>query len=473
MSGDHRPRLSTTVRLAAIGGASDRLRVALTAFGSAVAAVLLLSAVNVLLIGRSGIDRYQSALLSESGLHPGVVATLLVLTVPLVAFVGQCVRIGAPTRNRRLAMLRMGGATSRDVRRVVTAETVIAATFGAVLGSLLFIGVRAQLPTEPDQGGALPWPTDVWIPIPAFLAVVVALAAASGFAANLALGRTIIDPMGVSRRQPPRAPAVFPFLLLVGGALAMAFFTIVSKAVPSGSRTDGTLLALAFVFFVCCASGLTLGAATLSQRLGGLVRDRCNSPALLVAGSRLVSTPFRASRSLGSVLIAVLIGSIIQQLRTAFLLATDPDDTFYASTFDLLDLALGVAIVFASAGLLVGAAEGIAERRRLLASLVALGTLRLALAKSVLAETLIPLAPGVLVAAVTGTLIARGFTGESVEAYDEITGNSSDNIVNVPVPWTELAWLTGGSIVAAGLVTALSLVLLPSTTSTRELRAAA
>ena len=81
------------------------------------------------------------------GLHTGVIVTFVLLCIPLLVFVGQCSRIGAPARDRRLAALRMAGATPSDVTRVAAAESGLAAAIGAVGGLVIYLVGRELLHT--------------------------------------------------------------------------------------------------------------------------------------------------------------------------------------------------------------------------------------------------------------------------------------------------------------------------------------
>jgi len=94
-----------------------------------------------------------------------------------------------------------------------------------------------------------------------------------------------------------------------------------------------------------------------------------------------------------------------------------------------------------------------------------------------IAETLIPLVPGMVIALLAGTLAARGFTGSRVTPYPEIVGTDNVSLtsvpVPVPVPWVELGALAFGAIAATVIVTAIGLLFLRSSTDPTELRAAA
>jgi len=96
------------------------------------------------------------------------------------------------------------------------------------------------------------------------------------------------------------------------------------------------------------------------------------------------------------------------------------------------------------------------------------------LARAALAETLLPLIPGVILAAATGILAARGVLGTRIES---MMGTSIEDqrlvVEHVPVPWTELGVLVGGSLALTFVTTAIALLFLRAATDPSELRAAA
>jgi hypothetical protein len=103
----------------------------------------------------------------------------------------------------------------------------------------------------------------------------------------------------------------------------------------------------------------------------------------------------------------------IERLRTAAaaglgplvhvnaLQSTSQDDQFVAVRRGILVGAIAV-LVLIGASMLVGALEGLHERRRLLASLVAVGTPPRVLRRSILLQTAVPVALGLAVAVVVG-----------------------------------------------------------------------
>lgn len=489
-----RLRWPTAVWIAAKGGRADIVRIALTAVGSAIGTLALLGAAAVISIGPDD-GPYTSQVLQEEGLHQGVVMALVLLCVPVLVFVGQCTRVGAPARDRRLAAIRLAGGTPRDVTRIACGEAAVAAGLGALCGLAVYLAGRILLGatvvgtytriTEIGDGGqirervtgpVLRLPTDVLPPLWVVAALVVAVPLGAVVFTRLALRRVTISPFGVIRHRRPRPPRLLPAVLFLVGVVSLATFATVARVLDLDldfGGSAGPLLVLALVLLI--AAGLVLGSAALAASIGSRVAARARRPTLLIAGRRLAADPFAASRAFGALLLTVLIGAGAQGLRAYTLASTDHADTFYADTFDLVNLVLVVAVVVATLGLLVVAAEGVVARRRSLAALTAAGTPIGVLRRAVLAEALLPLAPAAVLAAIAGVLAARGLFGTTYTRYDYTSSGQllDERILQVPVPWTEVGVLVVGTLAVTLLVTSVSLLFLRRSTDPSELRAAA
>lgn len=492
------PRPATSLRLAATGGRADLMRIVLTALGGAATTVGLLLAMSVAAIG-SGDGPYTADVLNQPGLRPGVIVVLLLLCVPVLFFVGQCTRVGAPQRDRRLAALRMAGATPADVRRIAAMETGLAGVIGAVLGATTFFAGRALLGSpqvreveiSTDEIGsdgqvtrmvetlstaAHTLPTDVTLPAWSIVLALLAVPLAATAASVVALRQVTISPFGVIHHRVTRPPTLLPIVLLLAGAGGLAIWETVATTLRLDLQDGlGLYAGVALVLFVLAAVGLIFGSASVAFLIGTWLAPRVRHPSLLIAARRMIDAPFTASRASSAVLLAVLLGAAVQGTRATFLLLTDPSDGFYADTFRLLDTALLVAIGVAVAGLLVITAEGIVARRRTLASLTAAGTPRRVLAAATLIEVFLPLVPTVVLATAAGVLAARGFFGTTVQppGSGRVPGRDVTAAVGVPVPWVQLSVLAGGTLAAVVLVTTLALIFLRRSTSVTELRTAA
>jgi hypothetical protein len=485
-----RPRWSTVLWLALSGGRSDRTRIGLTAAGAALATLSLSAAATVAAIG-PGDGPYTSDLLNQSGLHVGVVTALVLLCLPVLGFAGQCSRVGAPSRDRRLAAFRLQGATPADVVRIAAVETGWSAGLGVLLGLALYAAARFALSAPVTAtyeavtgvgndrtyqvltGQALRFPTDVTPPWAALVVVALAVPLLSAGFAALTLRRVVISPFGVTRRGVVRPPALGPALLFLGGTAGLAGFSGVVSWLGEPALRPSVLVLLLILVTLVTTAGLLLGTTAFAALVGRLVSVRTGRPAVLLAARRLVSAPSQTSRTNATLLLVVLLAAFTQGYRERILTETaNYGTTFYADTLDLVNLAFVVGAVVAAAGLVVGSVDGILTRRQVLAGMSAVGVPRSTLARSVVAENLVALGPAVVLAAAAGILAARGVLGTrgSVSEYGQ-DGNSWQVVVDIGVPWAELGILVAGVLAMALLASLISLPLLRASVRPSELRA--
>jgi energy-coupling factor transporter ATP-binding protein EcfA2 len=144
---------------------------------------------------------------------------------------------------------------------------------------------------------------------------------------------------------------------------------------------------------------------------------------------------------------------------------------------------LGVVTAVAAAGLLVALAENIVARRRTYAALTATGVPRRTLSVALLLQTVTPLVPALLLAVAAGDamirLIATSFTVGG--QYERCVATGADGcvaprvfappvVLPVPIPWTGLALLGGGALLATLVAVGAGLLVLRSSTDLEELR---
>lgn len=440
---------------------SEWWRLALTALGAALGTGFALAAAVVAVIGTryaDGTPRYTNDLLNLAGLRPGVVAVLLLLLVPVIAFLGQCTRIGALRREHRLAALRLSGAAPRQVRRIAALEAGAAGVLGAVAGLVGFLALRAVLAAVQDDRRTPTWPTDVPVPwLPAAL-VVLAVPVLATLEARFALRRSARDPLGVvAKRRPPRGGAIRwllgPVALLAGTALMLAGTRVALNRAPAAVVVPA--------FLVLYVYGLLHSSAGLAL-LTGRLAARSGRPVLLIAGERLRNDPWAAARAHSVLMLAALVGAgwVAMRRVTVDGLRADPgysadDLAFYVGGWNLAGLAVLIGSAVTVSGVAVGVVESLMSRRRTLAALAAAGTPRKVLWRATLLETALPLVPALLLGAGCGLALVL-----PVVLHD---GRRA-------LPLLEPALLTGGLLAAALLATAACLPLLRRTVHPAQLR---
>jgi hypothetical protein len=406
-------------------------RVALTATGAALATGFALAAVALAALRGSYRVPLAAGLLNEPGTRSGVIVGLLLLLVPVLGFLGQCARIGAVHRDRRLAGLRLAGATPWQVRRIAALETGLACLLGSAAATVLAVLVAVAVPVLGAVAGAL------------------------------ALRRVVASPLGWVRRVGPRGGRG-PGLLFLAGVLLVAVLALLTVAttspVASNRSNGGVPLQLMGVVLAVGAGAVWLSGAT-AKATGRILAPRARSAATLIAAERLRDDPWSAARTHAAVLLVTAVATGFMGVRQVLsdVVHASPNlyvsASYYTTGLDLTGAAVGVAFAITLSGLAVGTAESLATRRRGLAAQAAAGVPHTVLGRALLLETALPLAPAVLLAGLGGTAIGAWYA----------------LLLNRPVPWA-IALVPVAVYAACLLAAATSLPLLRRSVRPGELR---
>jgi hypothetical protein len=506
--------VATVLRLALAGTRTDTLRVVLTGLSAALATVLLLVAATVAQIqgdpgAAGGTDRYANVHLVDTGMRLGAVLGLVLLSVPVLALAAQCARLGTRARDRRLAAVRLAGATPRQSVLVAVADSGLSALVGAVAGLAVFLLLRVVL-HRPHPTGQLPWPTDVPLAVPAGCAVVAGIPLATAAFTALLFRRVIVTPLGVVRRTRFRPPTVWPGLIITTG------FVVVAAVEPLAQwiiRTGGSqdLVPARYIWAAVLAVavlGLVTGTGWTSHTAGRLLHRFGRRPARLIAAQQLRADPWHASRTNAALLAAVVAAACLLAVRSDLYahfaavaearrlsgpdhgasLGADPE--WYEGVLRTVAGATAFAVVVATVGVLVAVAEGIASRRHTYAAMVAAGVPRRTLVEALAWRTLAPMLPASVLACTLGVSLTRIVLGSTAAAGGGTSGVCTgtaeqcadhqsaywtwvtDPLVtrDVPVPLDELAGLTVAVAVVLSAVVGVGALVLRSSTDVEELR---
>lgn len=370
-------RLGTELRLVGsflrTGGGP---RAVLVAGCTALVSGLVLVALTVVLFSRGSREREQlSNLVIEDGVRGGYVFALLLICVAPLVLLRQVVRLGTAAREQRLAALRLAGATPGEVRRIGAVEVGLPALAGGLLGYLVFGFLRVVF-----GGGASGAESEVarqlrLVPTtvhPAWWQVLL-IALGVGLVGVLA-GATasrglLISPLGVSRRAPRSAPRPWGALLLV---LAVVLF---QESLNSASGNDDLYAA---AFLAALVLGLIALAPWVAYRIGRAVAARASSVALLIAARRLATDARPAGRAAAAVgAIAMLAGGggvLLSELPSSYDGGDFGDvEPFYTVPIAVAGVVLLAALLLVVFSMAVHGVESLIDRKRSVASLVALG----------------------------------------------------------------------------------------------------
>lgn len=234
---------------------------------------------------------------------------VVVLLVPSLVLVASASRLTAARRERRLAALRLAGATPAQVTAMVAAETGIAAVAGAVVGMVVSPVLHAAATWVSWGGGTwlahdfvLPWYVTLLVAL--VVPVLVVGAAVAG------LRRVVNTPLMATGGH-TRKPLSAVRLAAVPVAAGLFFWTLMSSS--TNNSMVPMLVALGFLMW-----SPTLVGPWVTSALGGVFTKVWRKPALLLAGRRLRDDPKSAYRASAGVVLAVFAGSMALTLMPSF-----------------------------------------------------------------------------------------------------------------------------------------------------------
>ncbi|MEV4243157.1 FtsX-like permease family protein [Streptosporangium canum] len=407
--------------LARGGSRRERVRGRLMAAGAALAIFLLCVAVNLLafrfgtrreyhpmgiLVEEIPLDYLGALSKQEARLLTALGLALLV--VPVMAFVHQVSRLATATRERRLAALRLAGATPREVRLLGACESGRQTLLGGLFGIALYLAVNRVLSWS--LKGAVPL-----IP-PAQTLAILAAVMLGGMLSGLMAGRHVVtSPLGVVRRTRPTGPRALDLILVAVGAGMLTAGLISKGRFPGGpyaavlSMTAGMVLVL---------FGLVLGATWLIRAVARRVCHRTETAETLLAARLIEADPRGWARALSVVGLTVFFGSAVGAQQGGVLLRGGPA-TLPIAPYLLVYLALLVALITSAAALVVHQAEELLDHRRSFAALAASGAPAPALGRVLTRQTLIAALPVCVVAAVAGVAVVVSMLADSYRQVPE------------------------------------------------------
>jgi putative ABC transport system permease protein len=385
-----------------------------------------------------------------------VVALLSVLLTAVAMYVAAIVTANTFStiiagRTRRIALMRLVGATARSQRAEVGRQGLIVGVIGAVLGLLVGVGLSA---VGVQVGAALldnvPDDFSLAQPLLVLPAVGVALTtwAAAWAGSRRVLSVTPLQAIGGSVERTHDEVSGRPsrhvgaWVLLISGAVLLAGGVVIGLITPLG-------VVVAFFGGILSFTGLALGSVLFMPPVLRLVGRMFGSSATArLAAENALRYPERSSRmAIGVVMGVTLVTMFAVALESAKRLMMSqvtgevPDEFF--APFDafagIMMVLVAVSAVIAAVGLVNLLTIGVVQRRRELGLLRSIGLSNGQVRRMVLLEathiTVAATLTGLVLGIAYGWIAAQSLLG-SVPVLPEFT---PAGLIAPQVPWVPVA----------------------------------
>lgn len=271
------------------------------------------------------------------------VLALALLIIPLLSLGSSAARLGTGGRAKRLASLRLIGLTAGQINVMTLVETMIQGLVGFAIGLIVYLvslGGWSQVTftTLNIRAGEmmLPW----W----GFLIAIGLITLITLGSTLVGLRRVAISPLGVARRETPKALKYWRVIGIV---------VVLPALVVSMRATKGNIVISSLFFMMLFLTISIAGPLFIQMATRPLVHTA--SPAKLLGVRRVLDDPRAAWRNVSAISLMALIASIVVFGISITLSGNAPDPTIGNLRLILIsDITKGVTIALAFA-LILGA----------------------------------------------------------------------------------------------------------------------
>ncbi|WP_144794902.1 ABC transporter permease [Microbacterium paludicola] len=426
--------------------------------GASILVAVLSSAFGVVLVEATayiGRMLQSDPYIGDSETLAVVVAILSVLLIGVALYVAAIVTANTfativAGRTRRIALMRLIGATARSQRSEVAGHGFVVGAIGAVIGLVGGLLVSAAgIAVAERLIGVVP---DVTLVQPGILAPVVGVAlttwAAAWSGSRRVLTVTPLQAIGGSVERSHEDAAARParhvgaLLLIILGTALLGFGVLVGLVTPLG-------VIIAFVGGLLSFTGISLAAVRVMPPLLRLVGSLFGRSATArLAAENALRYPERSSRmAIGVVMGVTLVTMFAVALESVKVLLTkaaggevDQDFALVMDSFAAVMMVLvGISAVIAAVGLVNLLTIGVVQRRRELGLLRAVGLSNRQVRRMILLEalhiTVTATATGLVLGILYGWIAAQSLLG-SVRMppyFEETAGLVAPAVPLVPI----------------------------------------
>ena len=219
------------------------------------------------------IDADLDGLLTLSYVFLALFASLLVVPT-LLALLTQAARANLGGREEQLAILRLIGATSGQVRGMMILDALRQALVGLGIGTVLYlVSVPAWSLLTFQEKRIGTWEMFTWWIVPVAWLVVLVLAAASVW---LALRRVAVTPLGVTKKIPPKGQSAITLVISLVAAFALYRYLSTVTIAPGANATDFILLLVVVAGVLMVNALIAVGVIQLIARFSYLLPGPAN-----------------------------------------------------------------------------------------------------------------------------------------------------------------------------------------------------
>lgn len=307
-----------TTNLIVLQRSRDKTTAALTVIAIALPHAVFLAVLGGVLMFRNRLYHPANEIMSN-GPHLALAlfaATLLI--VPALSMGASAARLGLSRKAKQLATLRLLGITPGQARQAAVADTLLQASIGIILGSVIY-ALTLPIWTVLSFQGVTIAAAEMWMGILPLLAAGIGMLILTGISGFAAMQKVAITPLGVLRKNQTTRVNIWGIILVA--AFFAGWFTVAPLLMQLGTAIGLTVI-LGF-FGVGIALMNVLGVIVIAS-LGKVITRFSTTAEGVLAGRRLIAEPKAIWRSFGALgLISFMVGVLVPGMHAIFM--TSPE----------------------------------------------------------------------------------------------------------------------------------------------------
>ncbi|MFK0229267.1 FtsX-like permease family protein [Streptomyces sp. NPDC090303] len=233
-----------------------------------------------------------------------------IVLLPLVIFLSVCARLSGESRSRRLAALRLVGLSVKDTLRVNAGESVVAATLGALLGLVGYLGAN-EVAAHVGLPGLHWYPVDGRPEATTLAVCLLGCPALAWIVGQFSARQAALSPINVRRTGERKPPKKWGTLLLIPGIGVIGGYCALSLLGrdPSGGSASAVLVPGAVLL---TGAGLFFGLAPMTAWFARRLAGTAKSLPMALAMRRTEVDPGASLRVVTGLVLLVFGASLTQ-----------------------------------------------------------------------------------------------------------------------------------------------------------------
>lgn len=280
------------------------------------------------------------------------IAAGFILIIPIFSLGSSAARLGARGRAARLASLRLMGVTSNEVVLISVIESIAQWVIGTAIGVIAYF---ATLPLWGNVHFLLEAidPREMVVPWQLFLLLLLALAAISLLSTANGLRLVRISPLGVTRREPPKA---LKFWRVIVFFVMIAAFIVYLFVAPQTGEIDRPRYYAGIGMFVMFILGTMAVVGPFTVQVLAAISVRTRHASKLLAMRRILDDPRAAWRTVNALALMCFISCF---LSVTPMYSDEKNSFIFSDIYVGANITMGFAFAVAALSTLMNQASSI------------------------------------------------------------------------------------------------------------------